>query len=70
MSVKEKAIASKQHFDSREFKAATKLFVEVRDELVGQGKEVVQLGDGSLGIVIERNKDGDVVKTELVASAE
>lgn len=70
MSVKEKAIASKQHFDAREFKAATRLFIEVRDELAADGKEVVQLGDGSLGIVLERNKDGDVTKTELVASAE
>lgn len=67
MSAKEKAIASKQHFDAREYKAATKLFIEVRDELAAEGKEVVQLSDGSLGIVLERNKDGDVTKTEVVS---
>jgi hypothetical protein len=66
MTVQEKATQSKQHFDAREWKAATLLFVEVRDELATSGKEVVQLGDGTLAVVTGRDKDGNVTKTQPV----
>lgn len=70
MTMQEKATQSKQYFDAREWKAATKLFVEVRDALVADGKEVVQLGDGTLAVVLERDRDGNVTKTQAVAEAE
>jgi hypothetical protein len=67
MSIVDKATRSKQHFDAREWKLAAQLFYEIRDELAQAGKEAVQLGDGNIAIVIERDSEGNVTKTEPLA---
>jgi len=66
MTIQEKATRSRQHFDAREFKLASQLFYEVRDEAAEAGKRVVQLGDGTVAYVLETDKDGNVTKTEAV----